>query len=401
MKTVKQSIPFKFVLFASLVLIAIFVIENINHRFWLNDFRVYYSAAQAFIGGTQVYGTLFALGSGYYKYSPFTLILVLPLCLFPFNVACIIEYFFLAVSIICLFIVAWHIINNYLFDDKLKNRNAFLIVAFVCVVNHLVRELHLGNINVVLLMLLCFSLLFVLQKRFVLAGVLLAVVIITKPFFILLLLPLFLRKNYKTLFSFCISILFFVINPALVTGFPRTIELHKEWIRTMIEHNSSFPSSNTIESLLKLYIVPGASNSIQYVVMIAVCIGYLFFFYNNRKAERKNNNDMRITNANLIIEWFLLIAIMPSLFKTDTQHFLLSLPLIMIILFYLSTSGNYFLIAGFIVLMFFYGGNSSDFLGRVFSERLSEAGALGISNLLLLFWTIAIHFNLRRKEISM
>jgi hypothetical protein len=48
-----------FIVFAAIVFIAVFTLEKINERFWLNDFKVYYSAAQALINGQQVYGTPF------------------------------------------------------------------------------------------------------------------------------------------------------------------------------------------------------------------------------------------------------------------------------------------------------------------------------------------------------
>src|SRR5689334_6280905 len=97
--------PFRFILFASLLLAAIFTIENINHRFWLNDFKVYYGAAQSLMAGTPLYGVLYALGSGYYKYSPFTAMMVIPFALFPYSVASVLQYFFLATVIILMIIV--------------------------------------------------------------------------------------------------------------------------------------------------------------------------------------------------------------------------------------------------------------------------------------------------------
>ncbi len=388
-------------IFSVLLLAAIFTVENINHRFWLNDFKVYYGAVHAFLDGTPVYGTLYSLGSGYYKYSPFTILLVLPVCLLPYNIASVIQYFILSFSILCLFLVSGYIINKYLFGDSIKKRNWLLGIAFVCVINHLVRELHLGNINVVLLLLLCLSLFFNLKSKYILSGILLAVVIITKPFFILLILPLLLRKNYRTIESFGVSIFVFVLSPALFIGFRENIELHKEWLHTLLEHNSSFPSNNTIESLVKLYVSPNLPSSFQFYVMIAACVGYVIFFFVNRSKERKFPGDKERITKNFIIEWFVLIAIMPSLFKTDTQHFLLSLPLVMILLVYAATSKKYFLLASFSILIFMYGGNSSDMVGKHFSERMNEAGVLGISNLMIVFFTILFYFRSLMRPVQM
>ncbi len=397
----KKKLPYKFILFSAAVLIAIFVLEKINHRFWLNDFKVYYGGAQSLMNNKQVYGIAYGLDSGLYKYSPFIALLVAPLTLFSFETAAVIQFFLVAISIIVSCIVSLKIIRTYLFSDKIKNQEFLLSVGFVCVINHLFRELHLGNVNVILLMLMCFSLLSILQSRYIVVGILLALVVMTKPFFLLLLMPLVLRKKVKTILSFCVSMLVLVALPAFVTGFQKDFTLHKDWLHTMLEHNSTFPSNNTIESLIKLYIHPGLPTSFQFYVMIAACVGYIIFFFAGSRLERKNVNEGKASAVQgLIVEWFLLIAITPLLFKTDTQHFLLSLPLVLILLCYLSSEKKYFLTACFVLLIFFYGGNSSDLVGKTFSSRLDDLGILGISNLMMIGWVIFIYFKTIRRSIQ-
>ncbi len=397
----EKKLPYKFIFFSALVLVAIFILEKINHRFWLNDFKVYYGGAQSLMNNKQVYGVAYGLDSGLYKYSPFIALLVAPLTIFSFETAAIVQFFVIAVSIIVSCIVSWKIINSYLFNEKIKSGELILSIGFVCVINHLFRELHLGNVNVILLMLLCFSLQAILQSRFIVAGILLALVVMTKPFFILLMMPLLLRENYKTIASFGASMLLLVALPAVITGFQKNIALHNDWLHTMLEHNSSFPSNNTIESLVKLYVNPGVSTSFQFYVMIAACIGYMVFFLTDRFVKGERVKEEKSVAPGLIIEWFLLIAITPLLFKTDTQHFLLSIPLVLILLCYLSLEKRYFLIVFFVLLIFFYGGNSSDLVGKAFSGRLDELGILGISNLLMIGWVIFIYFKSIRRGLQL
>jgi hypothetical protein len=78
----KPYVPF--IVFATVLFAAIFAIEKINERFWLNDFKVYYSAAQALISGEQVYGVPFGLDTGFYKYSPFVAMLFVPYTFFNY-----------------------------------------------------------------------------------------------------------------------------------------------------------------------------------------------------------------------------------------------------------------------------------------------------------------------------
>ncbi|MEI6456446.1 MAG: hypothetical protein WCO93_09170, partial [bacterium] len=72
----------KFIVFAFVLFLTAFIFENINGRFWLNDFKVYYMAAKALLTGNQVYDLPFGEPSGYYKYSPFVLFFFFPYCIF-------------------------------------------------------------------------------------------------------------------------------------------------------------------------------------------------------------------------------------------------------------------------------------------------------------------------------
>src|SRR5258705_11453838 len=94
----KSYLPF--ILFAAIVFAAIFTIEKINGRFWLNDFKVYYSAAQALISGKQVYGIAFGLDTGFYKYAPFVAMLFVPYTFFAYDTAAIIHFIVVCIATI-------------------------------------------------------------------------------------------------------------------------------------------------------------------------------------------------------------------------------------------------------------------------------------------------------------
>ena len=174
----------KFILYSGLIFVAIFCVENINHRFWLNDFRVYFLAAKAFIAGEQVYGVSFGLGTGFFKYSPLTLLLFTPYTVVPIQVANTIHFFINTSCAIASFLVIEQIIVDHLFVPKTKRTHLLLMLVFVCVLNHLFREVHLGNINMVIVLALSIALSLILRSKSITAGFLLALVIITKPYFI-------------------------------------------------------------------------------------------------------------------------------------------------------------------------------------------------------------------------
>src|SRR5690349_4479749 len=172
-----QKLPTGFILFSALALITIFILEHINHRFWLNDFKVYYGAAKSLVNHQQVYGVAYGLDSGLYKYSPFIALVVAPLTFFTFEAAAVVQYFLIATSIVVLFIVTWKIIKNEFFQNTLMNENLILVLAFICIITHIFREEHLGNVNAELLLLMCLSLACILDSKPVSAGILLAIVI--------------------------------------------------------------------------------------------------------------------------------------------------------------------------------------------------------------------------------
>ncbi|MBK7618262.1 MAG: hypothetical protein IPJ10_02835 [Flavobacteriales bacterium] len=62
--------PNRFTVILGVVALLLFVLEHVNGRFWLNDFRVYYGAGEALLNGEPLYGVAHGLGTGMFKYAP-------------------------------------------------------------------------------------------------------------------------------------------------------------------------------------------------------------------------------------------------------------------------------------------------------------------------------------------
>lgn len=396
----RDSLPFKFILFSLLICTAIFVVENINGKFFLNDLKVYYLAAEALISKQQVYGVPFGLSSGYYKYSPFTLLLFTPYTLFSFEVARVIHFIVLFLVIVSSIILVKHIITNYLFKEIEGNKELGLSLIFVCVLFHLVRELHMGNINIILVLLINLALLSILKSKYIYGGVLLALIIMTKPYFLILLLPLIAHKKIKTILVLLSSIIIFVALPSLFLGIEKNIALHQSWIDSMLQHNASLTSNQTIQSLIKYYVYSDLPARFQYYIIAFVGFLYSAFFLLYKRFERRNKIEQASKNRRLTIEFFILMAIVPNLVITDTEHFLLSLPIIAAILSYLFIKRNYKLLISFIIIVFFYAGNSPDLLGRGLSDLFHQMGLLGLSNIILIIMMMYLTNQSRKEFVS-
>jgi hypothetical protein len=373
-----------FVLFSLSFFILIFTLENINGRFWLNDFKVYYLAAKALLSGSQVYGTVFGLDTGYYKYSPFILLLFTPFCLLSFYAASVIQFILIAASTLVSMLVIQYILSNFLFDSQHPRRNRLLSLGILCVVGHLFRELHMGNVNMIVVLLLSMGLLFTLENNAILSGICIGIAIMIKPYFLLLMLPLFLYKKIKTMQGIVAVLIFAVIVPFVVFGFFEGASLHQQWIASMVQHNTYITSNQNIQAIIAYYSNSSISNSVQYYVMLIIVIAYVGFFYYSRRLGKKWQLYEKVERTSFIIGYFMMFAIIPNILLTDTEHFIFSLPLILFLLNYLAVSKNYVAIGGFVVLIFFYGCNSPDIIGSVLFNKFDRMGLIGISNLVLI-----------------
>jgi hypothetical protein len=121
--------------------------------------------------------------------------------------------------------------------------------------------------------------------------------------------------------------------------------------------------------------------------------GLFFSFFCVLKQKTQITNSDK--NQGQLLFYFLLIASVPNFLITDTEHFLFSIPLLLLITSYLIKARNIPLSLLFIILAFFYGGNSSDMLGNEGSDNFDKLGFLGLSN--LVFIGFILFFSSKKK----
>ena len=136
-----------FVLLVWLLVVADIVLENVNGRFWVNDLLVYHSAADAFIHQRPVYGEVFGVDTGLFKYAPVVLFLFVPYALLPFKVAAVLHLLLSALILTVCSIRIERILMRHVFGIHRPRVGLRTVIGLVCIVALLVRELHVGNIN--------------------------------------------------------------------------------------------------------------------------------------------------------------------------------------------------------------------------------------------------------------
>ncbi len=393
----------------SIILIALtallLCLDLVNGRFWLNDFRVYYEAANALRHGEPLYGVAHGLSSGYFKYAPAMAMLYAPLSVLPYTIAAVIQYALIVCAFMGSITVADQLARTHVFGGA-AGRYAPLFIALVVVVAHLHRELHLGNINVMLVWLLLLALDRLLSGRDGIAGLLIGLAILAKPHFAVLLPLLALRGHWSAVWKALLAVAFGLLIPMLFTGPSEWLVLHGEWLGEMAKHNASLiytggEAYNNVDTaysflhraVLKHFIkMPHTTEAITVLALIAGVFGWLVL--QNMRRERANGG----SSCHVVVEYFLLMALVPSITVTDTNHFLFSMPLVLLIVHHILPPSvpKWMLIAALPALLLF-GGNWADALGHL-SDRMVHFGVLGIANLGLI--AIGAGLLLRRSNLQ-
>jgi hypothetical protein len=392
----KHAFPVWFTLFVGFIVLLTFSLNMINGRFWLADFRIYYSAAQQFMCGGQVYLVSFNDFSGFYKYSPALLYLFLPYGLLSYKAASIIHFFLLGSAFLFTFLAISDLLKKYVISPPEKLEQLLLILSFTCILIHFTREMYMGNINIILLLMICFAYRGFLAGRMGTCGVLLGMVILAKPYFIILLLPLLLRKQWKLLAGILGIVSAGLLLPFIFPGPGRAIGLYTDWYRSILKHNMEFPSMNSLEYLIRHYCFPSIPAAAGYLIPLAACFLASWFIISNIKREKKAGNENEAVAENLIFEWFIMLAMLPVVFKTDWVQFLYLAPVITYIIFYTGTYKKFYLVPVLVLLFFFFSANSDDLLGRPLSRKLLEMGVMGISSMFIILTALIIYRSVRK-----
>lgn len=365
------------------------LLEAVNGRLWLNDFRVYYEASGALLRGDAPYGVAHGLSSGFFKYAPVLGFLYAPLAMLPYPLAAAVQFALIVLAFNGALLKADHIIRVW----ALPLKAASYLPLFLCLLitgAHLHRELHLGNINTLLLLLLMAGLQALLVGRRQLAGLLWGLAILTKPHFIVLVPWLMLRSEWQVLRWALVSIALGIFLPLPFIGFAEWKELHAAWINAMASHNAALVYTGGGERQMidtaysfahraffgKVLGWRTAATVIMVLAMVALAMGALVL--RNRLKEMPGQRTM-----NLLSEAFLILALVPSLTVTDTNHFLFAMPLILLVVHRLvpKPAPRWLWLAAIPILLA-HGGNWSDALGPL-SDTLTHFGVLGMANVTL------------------
>lgn len=393
----KSSLSWWFISFILLICGLLFLSEIINGRFWQSDFKVYYMASQAMQTKTQVYGIPFGLDSGFYKYSPFFLLLIAPYTFFSFKTAAILYYFTNTTILLLVFYQINKLLLSSLKLEKFKSYKWIFPVIFILSLNLISRELHLGNTNLLLLLLILLLLNYSNQKRQIIPAILLTLILLIKPFLLVLVLPMLFFKKFRiVLFTAGFGIVQLGIV-FMFFGISKAYALHADWVSSITNHAGSFPSNNNVGHYFTLIFRHNPIEQLSMLLFSALIVFYsLFVFYKFRKGKSLQNIETYIFHS------LFLVAILPTLLNTDSEHFLWSMPLISIIAYHLFRNFNWRILLVFILTFILYGTNTNDLVGKTIGDFYDIVGVVGLANIIILMWSIVLtrKFRLDSKKNS-
>jgi len=369
----------RFNVVVALLCLAYLALEWNNGRAQMADFRVYYDAADALVHGDTLYGKAFGVSSGFYKYSPFACLPFIPLTFLPYAVASVLYYLLLTAALIYFL---WRVTEE-VSQGHLKQRLAIAALSGLMLIDHLERELHLGNINLFLLILLFEVYRLLIRKKDWQAGALYGLILLFKPHFLLLLPYLLWKRKLRAAVATLLSVIIGLLLPAVGVGWNENLRLLQFWGFTIGDHNVALQHSpNTFYGLINHAFLGGVAGPILIVVVLALVAAGIagWLIYNDRRHGKTLSTDIRYE------EYFLLIGLVPNLVHTDTEHFMWVWPMLALAACAaLNTKANYRVVIICLLALAFipFAVNSPDIVGKHW-QLLFDEGGLGVANVLIL-----------------
>jgi len=379
----------RYMLIGTGICILYFVLQKINHRDGMADFRVYYDAAKAILNDTQLYGVAFGVSSGFYKYSPFAALPFVPFALLPYAIGSAFYFFLIAVILLLFTLLLTYQQERFGVNMKAK-KSWVLLLSTLFLADHFERELHLGNVNL-FLMIMAFAVYYLLKKsKYKSAGWLYGLTILFKPHFLFLGFFMLWNKQWKSLLHSAIAVVFGLLIPCIWKGWKGNLTWLNQWLNAMQEHNIKlYESRNTVYGIASNFILKPlgvqAGNGLIVIVLLLVISSVIWLYIKNNREQK--------SQATTYVEFFVLLALIPNLVHTDTEHFMWTLPLIVFIISILLIepikNKNMYL---FLMIVAFipYCLNSPDLVGKEIGILFDSSGLMGVANLIFVFLSVRL-----------
>ncbi|MAZ94030.1 MAG: hypothetical protein CMF58_06370 [Lentimicrobiaceae bacterium] len=355
------------ILFIVLFSLAALTAEKINSRLYMSDYKVYHRTAKRIVNKENIYSVK-QDGHYVFKYSTTSGIYFIPISFIPLKYA---KYiYWLALTI--LLCIGVNVLYK-LIDNKYKigaNKNSIIILSIIAVIAHIFRELHLGQVNMLLLVMYITLIYFLQQKSKILFALMLSISVFLKPFGLIFFPYLLIKKEYKIILTSLIFIFILALLPLLFyPNWHDFSNLYFDWINELkVELNKKqallADGNHTVFSVfarytpLKFIIVNQIIEKV-YQALVLIIIGAGLFI----EFRKKNHN------SDIVYQMILLISIIPLLAFTTYNLFIFELPIILYLIYFfkdLNITQKIMVVIGCILI----GGNIHEITGSALRDYL-------------------------------
>ncbi|WP_026464060.1 glycosyltransferase 87 family protein [Adhaeribacter aquaticus] len=370
-----------FICAISLVLL---VGELINGRLWMHDLEVYYKTASRIVKGQALY-RIAEDGHYVFKYSPTAGIYFIPFLVVPFSIAKIIYWVLLTLFTILGLRQLYCFLNEKSLELQAAGANAIILLSFLVVGAHLHREWHLGQVNLVLLLIYILLIKSIIARKSRLTGLLLGFSLFLKPFGLIFFPYLIFKKQFKAviwtlLFLLLLGLLPFVFYPS-VKSFEH---LYGSWIEELAielgaKQDLLASGNHTIFSVLARftpihYLLTSPTTIRVYQLVVVALIGLSMLWFLLKGKQLANN---------IFPELAILISLIPLFAFTSYNAFLFAMPCVIFLLYYFATFSvgeRVLIIVGCVLI----GGNIRDLTGSGLFKMLEANSVYTFGTVLLI-----------------
>jgi hypothetical protein len=165
-----------------------------------------------------------------FKYFPAFAMLAIPLGVLPLPVAKGL-WFFTSVALLVVLLV----LVPRLLIERRKSTALLIAITIVALGKFYVHELMLGQVNLLLAVVVTCALLAMKTKREGMAGLLVALAIVIKPYAVIFVPWLVARRNRSSVLAVVAGVAAALVLPAVMYGLGQTAALHRDWWRTVTD----------------------------------------------------------------------------------------------------------------------------------------------------------------------
>jgi hypothetical protein len=365
-----------------------------NEEEMMGTFKIIYKSGKELLAGNRIYGKAFAGGTETLQLSPFFVMCMVPLSLLTFKLAAAIYFMGLAGLFTWIVLFLRRMTKHYF--GMGKEQKALVLFVFVMIfIDQFADQLQVGGVHLITLALLCLMFKYLVSRQYLQVGVIYAVLLLIYPH-LLALVPLFLlRKRFMALGTAAVSVVVLAFLPIVFVGFNTLMGYLSDWKGAILsQHVDLLEQKNTMHYIIsEFFFDPFGYEGTEALILFdvfVVAMGILAIVVTNIRLKRKYFSLM-------YFEVFLIVALIPNLIHGESGQFILSMPLVWLLLLSLfqKIEAKLVVITIGAIMMVPWLFTSSDFVGFKMKALIDEGGLLGLAN--LVFVGLAVYVFVVRR----